>query len=90
MIDMSSANTQNLTKVDDVILTRDAIDLLETFQGDKNQEIKRWRDDFADAISAIIELASDREERVHQLDDYRKLLSNLAANRRDILYLQKP
>lgn len=87
---MNSLNTQNLTKVDDAILTRDAIELLETFQEDKNQEVKRWRDDFADAISAIIELASDREERVHQLDDYLPLLSNLAANRRDMLYLQKP
>lgn len=84
------AETKNLTKVDDAVLTRDAIELLESFQEDNNQEVKRWRDDFSDAISAIIELSSNKDGRIHNLNDYKGLLNNLASNRRDMLYLEKP
>lgn len=78
---------EELIKVGDVILSRDAVEQLEELQQNQNEQINVWRDSFADAISVIIELASKES---NSIDNHTKLLTRLAKHRKDIIYLAKP
>ncbi|MDA3906516.1 MAG: hypothetical protein PF484_10620 [Bacteroidales bacterium] len=85
---MSKANTENLIKVDDAVLTKEALSIISGLQDEDNSYLNDFRSWLADTAFGILKLTRDESTEVKQ--EYVQMLSHLELMREELNLLQAP